>query len=200
MSLYNILSAVTPTAIVDSTDASPINIQATAHGFSTGDQVVVVSHETNTNANGLWTVTKVDANNFTLDDSTATGGGAGGATGFVYAAPKIISVADFRHLFLTIGSTGTATATVKIVGAMTEIGSAPDFEASASLTNPWDYIRIIDKQNSTGADGDTGISWAAADDVRQFEVNTNILSFISIRITAWTQGAITINAKCIQDV
>ena len=72
-----------PTAknIVSSTNASPINILATGHGYITGDVVYIQDHAVNLPANGNWIVTRVDANNFTLDGST--GIGVGGATGTI---------------------------------------------------------------------------------------------------------------------
>lgn len=68
-------------ALVSSTNATPISITATSHGYSTGDTVVICDHTTNTNANGTWEITVTGANTFTLDGST--GNGVGGATGTV---------------------------------------------------------------------------------------------------------------------
>src|SRR5262245_51009020 len=65
--------------ITGATNASPIVITSTAHGLSTGDRVTVASVGGNTNANGDWTVTRIDANTFSLDGSsgnaTYTSGG-----------------------------------------------------------------------------------------------------------------------------
>jgi len=47
--------------------------------YETGDTIFIQNHLINTNANGTWTITRVDANNFTLNSST--GNGVGGATG-----------------------------------------------------------------------------------------------------------------------
>jgi hypothetical protein len=67
--------------ISSSTNATPISVTSTAHGYSTGDTVVINGHTTNTNANGVWEITSTGANTFTLDGSV--GNGAGGATGTV---------------------------------------------------------------------------------------------------------------------
>lgn len=69
------------TAILSSTNATPIVVTANAHGYLTGDVVSVSGHGTNTNANGEWTITKVDANSFSLNSSV--GNGVGGVTGTV---------------------------------------------------------------------------------------------------------------------
>src|SRR6185436_6338663 len=61
-----------------STDATPIVVLTSgAHGYSSGDKVVIRNHATNINANGDWTITVTDSTHFSLDGSTATGGGAG---------------------------------------------------------------------------------------------------------------------------
>jgi len=59
--------------VTDATNASPINIEAAGHGFVTGQTCNIHSVAGNTAANGQWQVTKVDADNFTLDDSTGNG-------------------------------------------------------------------------------------------------------------------------------
>jgi len=65
--------------ITGATNATPIAITCTAHGYSTGDTVVVTAVAGNTNANGTWEITNTGANTFTLDGSagnaTYTSGG-----------------------------------------------------------------------------------------------------------------------------
>jgi hypothetical protein len=68
------------TAINSSTNAAPIAVSATAHGYNTGDSVEIEGHLTNTAANGFWQITRIDANTFSLNGST--GNGVGGATGY----------------------------------------------------------------------------------------------------------------------
>src|SRR5262249_18363574 len=71
-----------------STNASPIQITTSSpHVFNTNDIIVIANHLVNTNANGTWTITRVDATNFTLN--TSTGNGVGGATG---TATRTISI------------------------------------------------------------------------------------------------------------
>lgn len=56
-------------AATAATNATPIQVTATAHGMATGDRGVIIGILGNTNANGHWTITKVDNNNFTLNGS-----------------------------------------------------------------------------------------------------------------------------------
>jgi hypothetical protein len=67
--------------IASSTKATPIKIVTSSpHGFVTDDVVTIANHLTNTDANGTWTITKVDSTSFTLNTSVGTTN-AGSATG-----------------------------------------------------------------------------------------------------------------------
>jgi hypothetical protein len=59
-----------------------------------GDSVTIASHTVNTNANGFWIVNVTGATTFELLGSTATGGGAGGATGTVSKANVVYNLND----------------------------------------------------------------------------------------------------------
>jgi len=68
--------------ISSSTNASPIEVTTSAaHGYETGDMVIVRGHQTNTAANGEWSIIVTSSTKFTLTGST--GNGVGGATGTV---------------------------------------------------------------------------------------------------------------------
>lgn len=87
--------------IASSTNATPIQVNTSAaHGLSTGDLVFIADHATNTAANGLWPVTVVDADSFTLDDSV--GNGVGGATGTVRS--DIVELTDEQFSQLSPGA------------------------------------------------------------------------------------------------
>lgn len=68
-------------SIVSSTNASPIVMTITGHGWNNGDWVYVQGHATNTAARGLWRVVNKTAD--TIDLEGSTGNGIGGATGDV---------------------------------------------------------------------------------------------------------------------
>lgn len=71
-----IYTEITPTS---STNATPIVFTKVGHGIVTGDIVQVYGHTVNTNANGKWKATRINADQFSLDNSV--GNGVGGATG-----------------------------------------------------------------------------------------------------------------------
>jgi hypothetical protein len=74
-------------AIVSSTNATPIVMTVTSHGFTNGDLVFIDGHTTNTCANGFWKIANQATNTFELTNpvtgTNAVGNGVGGATGYV---------------------------------------------------------------------------------------------------------------------
>jgi hypothetical protein len=89
--------------IAAATNATPIVITCTTHGYSTGDTVVVSAAAGNTNANGTWEITVSDANTFSLN------GSAGNAT---YTGSGLVRLRNNTRVMLTsavtqnIASTG----------------------------------------------------------------------------------------------
>ncbi len=72
-------------SITGATNASPIVITSANHGLTTGQRVTITGVGGNTNANGTWTITVIDANTFSLNGSTGnsayTSGGTWNTTG-----------------------------------------------------------------------------------------------------------------------
>jgi hypothetical protein len=68
------LGACGPTvAISAATNAAPIKITATSHGYKSGQKTAIAGVGGNTAANGNFTVTVIDPNNFTLNGSAGNG-------------------------------------------------------------------------------------------------------------------------------
>lgn len=67
-------------AITGASNEVPIKVTAVAHGLTTGTSVLISGVQGNASANGSWTITVVDVDTFTLDNSAGsadytTGGG-----------------------------------------------------------------------------------------------------------------------------
>lgn len=77
----------TSKTITGATNANPISITSTGHGFSTGDLVVISGVGGNTNANGEYAITVLTANTFTLTGRIGSGSYTAN-TGSVYALAK----------------------------------------------------------------------------------------------------------------
>ena len=88
--------------------------------------------------------------------------------------------------------------TIKAQGSIATINqenTPPDFSASRSVTNNWDYIQMVDLQDGTPYSGDTGMVLTGTDDYRLFEININGLDWISFVITAVSAGTATIDVQ-----
>jgi len=100
-----------------------------------------------------------------------------------------INVTDFRNAGVIVGTSGTATATIKFKGA---VGSVPpDFSSAASSTNQWEYVQCVDLQNGNPINGTTGIIWTGADAVRFVELNLNVIDWLAVDVIVWSQGPVT---------
>lgn len=208
-----LFNAVTPVAVMSSTDATPIVVTATAHGFVTGDRVLIFGHTTNVAANGIFKVTVLTANTFSLQDefsgASVAGSGAGaGSSGVCVKAPPLLLVSDFRNIVLQVGTSGTATTTLKVAGSAGKPDSAstfepgnprkdvPNFGATVSPSNPYSFLQLINLDTAAAVNGATGIAVTGTDINNQYEVNLNLDKWLTVFPISWTQGAITVVALC----
>jgi hypothetical protein len=96
-----------PDAITGASNASPISITASNHGFFTGQSVVITGVLGNTAANGQWVITVTGANTFTLNGSTGNGTYTSGGV----ATPVIFfKFTSFNRMGLMEQSLANATA------------------------------------------------------------------------------------------
>jgi len=124
----NPLFAATSGAITNATAANPIQITSASHGMSSGQSITIngVGGNTaanNTSANPTWTITVVDANNFTLNGSNAAGG-----TAYTSGGTWTLSSSIFVR-FSGVDFLGPAAASVPI-------------DMSQALVQPGDYLEI----------------------------------------------------------
>lgn len=170
-------------------------ITSNSHGYTGGERIRVSSGTTlpaGLSANTDYYVLKdtITTNTFKVSatpdgtpvDITDTGTG----THTMTLKGKVILAHGFRHAMLTYDTTGSATLTAKVQGSDAE--TMPDFEASQSTTNQWDYVQLKDLENGDSIAGDDGVAVAGTDDHRHFELNINGKRWVTMDVTAWTQG------------
>lgn len=153
-------------AINSSTNANPININATAHGLVTGDVITIAGHKVNTNANGTGlTVTRVDANNFTI---AVAGNGVGTATGAFWAT-TIIRTTWRRE----------TTKTALVAAAATDVQTVAVSGSSGSpitISGGWNTTDMSTQTDETWYDGQIGTG-IGLDYLNTSWVTTTLLSF-----------------------
>jgi hypothetical protein len=200
-----LFSAVTPVAVTSSTNATPVVVTATAHGFKTGQRVGIFNHSTNTNANGIFVVGAVTTNTFAIPDeitgANIVGNGVGSG-GVAFLAPPVMNVEYFKTLELQVGTSGSATVTLFVIGSMGAVGGGttprydyPNMGGTITPSNPWQTLQIIDLGTNTPINGATGIVVAGTDIEKQYEVNINNTKYLTVIVDTWSQGAITVKGS-----
>lgn len=133
--------------ISSSTNASPIVVTTTgAHGYSTGDVVVIGGHQTNTAANGTWAITAASGSVFTLttllDGVNSTGNGVGGATGWCIDITTASVLTD-----VSANSNGTDPSLSSVTNTGGVINSANITWSGLTATKSW-AVAIYDSTAS----------------------------------------------------
>ena len=67
----------------------------------------------------------------------------------------------------------------------------PNFAAAQTADNQWDYIDVVDLQDGTPIDGDTGVALSGTDDHRQFQVNNDAMEWVCAIASSYSAGAVT---------
>lgn len=138
----------TANAVASATNASPIVIEAVDHGYSTGDRIRIDYAAGNTAANGVWTITVIDADHFSLNSSAGNGAYTVGAiarrlTGGLSSDEakgkllRIIAGAGRGHVYKIASNTGTS---ITIEGDWI---TTPD-ATTRFITEEPDWLRIVD--------------------------------------------------------
>src|SRR5574344_2114034 len=98
--------------VSNATNATPIVITAVGHGFLTGDKVQISGVGGNTAANGVFTITKIGTDTFSLDGSVGNGAFSSNGTAIMYpsADKNLVDKAYVDAGHFGICSTAAATA------------------------------------------------------------------------------------------
>ena len=184
-------------------------VTCTGHGFVTGDKIRVTTSAGDLPAglaiNTDYYVVKIGANTFYLNstpsDDTASRidiTDAGTGTHTLHLKSRVIDVDDFRHATLSWHTANSFNATTKVQGSRQE---DVDFEAAASATNRWDYIQVINNEDGSTVDGDTGISptVAGTDDNFEFAVNVDGMKLLCLDVSSWTAGTLAATLSLFND-
>ena len=104
-----------------------------------------------------------------------------------------ILVEDYKTIVVELWF-AAATLTVKCQGSASD--DSPDFSSAQAAANHWDYIDMIDLEDNTSIDGDTGVASAgAASDARLFEVNVNGLKWLNFIVSSCEAGSVTVKVR-----
>ena len=107
-----------------------------------------------------------------------------------------VDTRDFRSVLLQLSAVSGTSSTIKLQASLSD--EPPDFSATQSSANHWDYIESYDLQSSvTPVAGDTGHTYTAvtpANSCLNIMVNTELAKWVCLNITAITAGSVTTTA------
>lgn len=198
---YTILDAI-GTLTATFTAATTDVITSASHGLKNGDMVVLTTTDTLpaslATATGYFVI-NASTNTFKLsltsDGSSVniTDTGTGTHTWTMHDIGRNILVQDFINSVLSLSTDGTANFVIKFQGSIQD--TCPDFSAAQTVANHWDYIEVVDIQSGAAIDGDTGITFSAADDNRLLEMNIDGLKWINAIISSYVAGTATLKVR-----
>jgi hypothetical protein len=207
---YEIWDSVTPKAITSSTDATPIVMTVSTHGYSTGDVAMIQGHTTNIAANGLCRVTKVTADTFSIQDAYSgadiAGTGAGAGASGVVTPVKVMYAGDWNNIEFSIDTASSANLTLKfaisdglLAADQTIHGDTPRFGATQSHAAPYMFCDFGRLDNAgTITDGDTGVALTGTDVHTKLELNQNGCKYVCPIITAYSAGVVSLKCRMSQ--
>jgi hypothetical protein len=113
--------------VLGATNATPIVISTSlAHGYSTGDAVLIVNANGNSHANGVFKITVVNSTSFSLDDSSGNGTYTSGGTispifcrTIKTATPLVQPIASFAPVrTVSLGTRAAWTASTNVTASI----------------------------------------------------------------------------------
>lgn len=114
---------------------------------------------------------------------------AKGATGI--GTPMYVG--DVQNIVIAFHTASSTNATTKLKGSISK--GRPTFGSAQSPTNSWEFIEVIDLEDGSAIDGNTGIVQSGTDFNRYYKVNVDALTWIVLDVTTYSAGAITAIAK-----
>lgn len=103
-----------------------------------------------------------------------------------WEATAVILTQDFRHMDFNVLASGVTTGFTLTVYKSDQL-SQPDITSAVSATNMYVPVQVINKEDGSAIDGDTGIV-LASDGMTSYEINDNIARWVGIKMTARTDG------------
>lgn len=101
------------------------------------------------------------------------------------------NVSLYDKIYFRVGTASSANFTLKFQISLSN--TQPDFSASASATNHWTYVDVIDCLDGASIDGGTGVTSAGTDVFKIVEVNFGHAKWACATITARSAGTVTLD-------
>jgi len=124
-----------------------------------------------------------------LDQHAATGAGIA------------LDVSDYRYIVFQVSAALNSSLTFNFQGSV--LDTAPDFSATQSESNHWDYIATYDLQTPASViTGDGGVTLndsSVASNCRLYCLNVDLIKWVNVSVSSFTDGNVTVKAACAND-
>jgi len=100
-------------------------------------------------------------------------------------------VEDYRHIVIAVATDGDASLTVQFKASISE--DEPNWGQPQAIDNKWDYVQVVNLNDRTSPDGDTGFSVSGSDDMVLYEVNTNLLRWFNAEVNNHSSGSVDVD-------
>jgi len=115
---------------------------------------------------------------------------AKGATG----VSTTFDVRDFTTIYVAVTLATSASLTMKCYQSIQK--TEPTFSSSASASNIWSTVEMVDLEDEAKVAGDTGIvCTGSSDGTRTYAINTGGAAWIAFDVTAFAAGTVSVYAR-----
>ena len=117
----------------------------------------------------------------------------GGETFYRFPTGGVVNATNYVYNSAFISAAEQPTGVIKFVGSIQD--TQPDFLASPSATNRWEYVDVNDVATQTSIDGGDGITFAGTADYRMVEIYGNAYKYLSAIFESITSGSYIVEFK-----
>lgn len=108
-----------------------------------------------------------------------------------------MNVKDYRHVLIFIATSGVGageSVTAKCQASIEDV--MPDFAATQSISNIWDYMQLVEADSGLTVDGSTGVTANGSEVLKLYSVNTDGMTWVNFNITALS-GTLSMSIKAV---
>lgn len=106
--------------------------------------------------------------------------------------PFTEGLGQYRNIGLTFTGDNTSSMVLKVKGSRQQ--TIPDFSSAISPSNSWFYVQTVENNTGNPVTGSTGYTFTA-DRTVGCEVNTDVLNWVSVEISGYVSGDMTIEVE-----
>ncbi len=183
-------------------------ITSAGHGLKNHDLIVLTTSGTlpaGLTASVPYVVEQATTNTFKLklkSDNThpdVTDTGSGVQTWTMHNIGWSINCRNWKDKLVALDSDGGGDAEMTVKFQVSDQDTEPDFSAVQTVSNQWDYAKVMNLEDRSEIDGDTGFVFNGDDNHVRLLVQDNTAKWINVIISLWVAGEVTAKIRMAND-